>query len=99
MQDSSVRMFELYLLSIVNASMISGYSIYKLITGWKNVYGSKRLMASVLGYFIHDFIALRGTWTDDVPTVIHHVFGIATVGYGILVCMISYTVDFGGGVH
>ena len=72
-------MFELYMLSIVNAGILTGYSLYKLSTDWTDVMGCKRLLASVMGYFIHDFIAVRSTWREDIPTVIHHVFGIALV--------------------
>ena len=78
-RDSGIRMFELYLLSIVNAGILTGYSVYKLSTNWRDTTGCKRLLASVMGYFIHDFIAVRSTWREDIPTVIHHVFGIALV--------------------
>ncbi len=58
---------------------MTGYAAQKLATGVDNVRGCKRVLSSMLGYFIHDFIALRSTWQSDIPMVVHHVFGIVLV--------------------
>ena len=48
-KDPNVRMFELYILSIINASTLTGYGIYKLLTDVNDVHWCKRTLASALG--------------------------------------------------
>jgi hypothetical protein len=37
------------------------------------------MLASLLGYFVHDFIAMRHEFKHDVGMFVHHVFGIGIV--------------------
>ena len=74
------NLFELYILSIVNATGISAYSLWKIFgTGTSNTVGATRLLATALGYFLHDFIAMRREFSNDWSMFFHHVFGIAVI--------------------
>ena len=74
------KLFELYMLSIVNAGILTAYSMAKLWAGNKDTHGSTRLLAAALGYFCHDFVAMRHEFRNDPGMFWHHVFGIGLVG-------------------
>jgi len=82
-KSDRTRLFELYLLSIVNAVFISSYSVYKLATGSASTQGCTRMLATALGYFVHDFFAMRHEFKNDIGMFVHHVFGIALTGTAI----------------
>ena len=68
------KLFELYILSILNACVITGYSGVKLVGGdLSDTRGGKRMLASALGYFCHDFIAMRRKFSNDRGMLLHHV--------------------------
>jgi len=67
-KSDRTRLFELYILSIVNAGFISSYSIYKLAAGSNSTQGCTRMLATALGYFVHDFIAMRHEFKNDIVT-------------------------------
>lgn len=75
------KLFELYILSIVNASVITAYSIYKMLVlrDSHNTRGCTRLLASALGYFCHDFVAMRREFKNDRGMLIHHILGISLI--------------------
>jgi hypothetical protein len=83
------KLFELYLLSVVNAMIVTVFSLKKTgIHGigrprCRDIRGTTRLMASMLGYFLHDFVAMRREILTAPDTLIHHVFGIAILTAGM----------------
>lgn len=78
-RDNGLHLFELYILSIVNATVLTVYGFHKMLNDVDNTVGCKRVLASALGYFLHDFIAIRSTWRSDTSTVIHHLSGICLI--------------------
>lgn len=75
-KSDRTKLFELYILGIVNAGIITGYSGYKLLTGSTSTQGATRVLATALGYFLHDFIAMRREFKNDKGMLLHHVIGI-----------------------
>ena len=68
------KLFELYFLSIINAAIMSGHSVRKLVMGGHH--GTTRMLASALGYFVHDFVAMRYEFKNDKPMLVHHLIAI-----------------------
>ena len=68
------KLFELYFLSIINAAIMGGHSVRKLIIGGHH--GTTRMLASALGYFVNDFIAMRYEFKNDKPMLVHHLIAI-----------------------
>ena len=78
------KLFELYLLSIVNAGVMAGFSCWKIFRcPAGDTRGVTRMLASCLGYFAHDFWAMRYEFKNDPPMLLHHV--LATVGTSLVV--------------
>ena len=75
------KMFELYFLSIINAGIMSGHSAYKLLCCEENcTKGVTRMMATSIGYFLHDFVAMRYEFINDKGMLLHHVLCLAMCG-------------------
>ena len=76
-------MFELCALGMIHAGVLAYYGIKKCFfprTSWMDPRGCKRLISASLGYFMHDFLALRSMWADDPTMVVHHLAGLALLG-------------------
>jgi hypothetical protein len=75
------KLFELYFLSILNAAIMGGHSVRKLIVGGHH--GTTRMLSAALGYFVHDFYAMRYEFRNDVGMLFHHLIAI----YGSALCV------------
>lgn len=80
-KSDRTKMFELYLLSVVNAAVLAGFSAYKLAFCERgDTRGVTRVLATSMGYFCHDFFALRHEILSDPPMLIHHLIA-CTLNY------------------
>ena len=64
-------MFELCALGAIHAALLAYYGIKKSFfprTSWADPRGCKRLVSASLGYFMHDFLALRSMWAPCPTT-------------------------------
>ena len=75
------KLFELYFLSIINASIMGGHSLRKLAVG--GTHGTTRMLSAALGYFVHDFYAMRYEFKNDKGMLLHHLIAI----YGAVLCV------------
>ena len=77
-KSDRTKLFELYILSIVNAAIMSGHSMYKLLCCEEgDTHGVTRMLSTALGYFLHDFIAMRYEFVNDKGMLLHHTLCLA----------------------
>jgi hypothetical protein len=80
-KSDRTKLFELYFLSILNAAVMSGHSFYKLACCEEgDTKGVTRMLATSIGYFLHDFVAMRYEFVHDKGMLLHHTLCLAMCG-------------------
>jgi hypothetical protein len=78
------KLFELYFLSILNAAIMSGHSAYKLLFCEEGcTKGITRMLSTSIGYFLHDFIAMKYEFINDKGMLLHHLLCLAMCGVSL----------------
>eukprot|EP00736_Rhodelphis_marinus_P009874 Rmarinus@m.18276 len=87
LSDSRRDRYDLYVLSIIHAIMVTSYGAIKLASeGFPSTPHWNDIVATLtFGYFVHDFWATRAEWMKYKLDVFHHILGMSGCALGLYV--------------